>query len=93
MIDINNKPVVLSCATTSASAIVPETVGVLSIYNAGSVPVFVRSGATSATAVTTDQPIPPTTTRIVSKPAGHQVVAGITASSTATLYINPGAHE
>lgn len=56
------------------------------LYNAGSVPVFVKSGSSTVQATTTDTFIPPGQTRLLLKDPNDTHIAAITASSTATLY-------
>lgn len=59
------------------------------LYNAGTVPVFIREGGSSVTAsLTTDTPIAPGAVEVLTLGATH--VAGITAGTAATLYITLG---
>lgn len=61
------------------------------VRNNGTVPVFIRTGETSATAVVaSDMPILPGEVSEWTKPMTHNILAGITSSGTATLYVTPG---
>lgn len=69
----------------------------LRFYNAGAVPVFIRkgSGGVAAVATTADMPIAPGATEVLTvnnnPSAPITSIGAITGSSTATLYITPGA--
>jgi hypothetical protein len=77
---------------TSASASVPADAKSLRIYNAGTVPVFIRWGRGSQTAVTTDMALAPGSVELFYKGAAD-TVAAICASGSATVYLTPGAGE
>jgi len=64
----------------------------LRLYNAGSVAVFIRIGVTGVVAAVTDMPIPPGAVEVITlrDASGQMFLAGITASSTATLYATVG---
>jgi hypothetical protein len=84
-----------SIAVTTASA---EVTGLadrheqVRLYNAGSVPVFVRWASTAQTAVTTDLALAPGAVELFSKSFATRMAA-ITASGSATLYITTGIGE
>lgn len=101
-----NIPTYTLSATTDSSAITLLDTNVnntaVNIYNAGTVPVFLVSGATAApTAVfPTSATVPINGTVIaggaietLSKNTAHKFIAGITASGTASVYIQCGAGE
>jgi hypothetical protein len=59
------------------------------LYNSGTVPVFVTCGeATVVATLAASMPVAPGTVEVIGCPQPY--VAGITASSTATLYLTPG---
>lgn len=58
------------------------------IYNAGTVAAFINWGDGTVTAATTDMPIAPGATEVLSLQGSN--IAAITASGTATLYITEG---
>ena len=80
----------ISCSTTSASATIATGFSVMRLTNVGSVPVFVRWGTGTQTAVATDFPVPANSSVVVAKPFDVVTVAAITGSSTATLYVTVG---
>ena len=83
---------ILSATGTSSSVTFSGVAGSLRqvrIYNAGSVAVFVRFTTTTGTAVVTDMPIAPTSVEVFDL-RNHDTVSGITASSTATVYVTVG---
>lgn len=92
---------VLACSGTSASVELPalpaeSTATDILIYNAGSVAAFLVFGTSAPTAVApTDGtpangfPIPPGTAWVFDK-GQNTFVGGITASSTATVYLTQG---
>jgi hypothetical protein len=87
----------LACTTTSGNIAMGGIGGILRIYNAGSVVCFVAVGASDvAAAVTSGSPaattsmlVPPGTSEFT-VPDSFTYVAGITESSTATLYFQRG---
>jgi hypothetical protein len=94
--NINTPSQSISCSTSSASITLTSANArgsFVTIYNSGSVPIFVRSGEGSATAVTTDYPIPAASRVTLAKSPAHNVIAAITASSTATAYVTIGGSE
>lgn len=60
------------------------------IYSAGSATTFIAFGDSTVTATTSGIAIPSGFNRIFTIPAGATHVAGITASSTATVYFTRG---
>lgn len=64
--------------------------GVMRVYNAGTAVVFCRWGNGAQTAVVTDMPLIPGVVEVFSKANQDDTFAGITASSTATVYISCG---
>lgn len=60
------------------------------IYSAGTAPAFIKFGTATVEAAVTDIAIPSGFNRIFTIPPGATHVAGITASSTATLYFTRG---
>ena len=88
----------LACSTSSDRVQIVGIIGTplmqVRLYNSGSVTVFVKFGGASVTAAVTDLPIPAGTVEVLScKGYGSThitYIAGITASSTATLYITSG---
>lgn len=88
----------LACSSTTASVALPGTVTglpkwTIRLYNSGAVPVFVALGGSSVTATTADMIIPPGVVEVFQPLEGVTHIAGITASSTATLYITRGEGE
>lgn len=82
-----------AAATTSASATgLTASDDDFMIYNAGTVPAFIRWGVGAQTAVTTDVIIPPGTVQVFGKNlnGNADTLACITSSGTATLYIITG---
>lgn len=101
-----NAPNYVLSATTSSSSVtlVPQDAIAISVdvYNAGSVPVFLTTGTTSApTAVfPTSATVPiagtvvaPGAILTLSKREQHEFISGITASGTASVYITVGTGE
>lgn len=88
----------LSATTSSANVALPAPTGKLKtqlrLYNAGSVVVFVKIGqGPGLAAATSDMPLAPGVPEIVSVPdAGGATIylAGITASSSGTVYATSG---
>lgn len=82
-----------SSTGTSGSVIDRGTIGghqVIRVYNAGTATVFVRWGTGAQTATTADMPVVPGVVELFSKAPADDTFAGITASSTATVYITCG---
>lgn len=101
-----NIPTYTLSATTSTSAVTLLDTDVnnssVNVCNAGAVPVFLVSGATSApTAVFPTSATVPINGTVVaagaivtlSKNTTHKYISGITASGTASVYIQCGAGE
>jgi len=63
---------------------------IIRAYNAGTQIVFCRWGAGAQTATTSDMPLIPGVVETFSKAPGDDTFAGITASSTATVYVTCG---
>lgn len=82
----------LAVTGTTGRVAFPDEYASVRLYNAGSVAVFVKVGTVAVNAATTDLPIPPGATEIFTRndPKVDTYIAGITASSTATLYISTG---
>lgn len=76
-------------STTSATAAMDANALVVRVYNSGSVTAFIRFGRTTATATTSDMPLPPGAVETFSK-GSYDVLAAITASGTATVYVTSG---
>jgi uncharacterized membrane protein len=83
-----NAGVSLAVTTTSASVTLPVTGSTLLLYNAGTVAVFVALAATASLA---GLPLPPGTTTLIECGPYSTVLSAITATSTATLFIQRGA--
>lgn len=82
-----------SSTGTSGSVIDRGTIGghqVMRVYNAGTAVVFVRWGTGAQTATTADMPVVPGAVEVFAKAPADDTFAGITASSTATVYITCG---
>ena len=77
-------------ATTSTGNVTLGIGAVVRVYNAGTVPVFIKFGIAGVTAATTDMPIPPGIVEVFTEPSGATTVAAITASGTATVYFTSG---
>lgn len=82
--------IVLSGTTISSNAILPTTGGSVRVYNSGSVIVFVKFGSSTVEATSSNSFIAPGATEVFSVPQGVTHVAGITASSTASIYVERG---
>lgn len=83
----------LAVTSTSGTATVNTNANVLEFQNAGSATAFVRIGTASGvgTAVTTDYPILPGMSKLVSKASDETTVAAVCAAGqTTTLYISSG---
>lgn len=79
-----------SCSTSSASVAYNGTGPCLAIENTGSVGVFIKSGSSTVTAATTDNYLAPGKGYIFTKGNSETHLACITASSTATIYMQSG---
>lgn len=85
------KTVTLSATTSNTPVTIQVAYGQLRVYNAGSVPVFFRTGIGAQTAVAaSDMPIAPGTVECFTVGPDHTGAAGICASGSATLYLTPG---
>lgn len=103
--NLNIPTYTLSATSTSSAVTLVETDinnTAVNVFNAGSVPVFLVTGATSApTAVfPTSASVPINGTVIaagaietLSKNTTHKYISGITATGTSTVYIQCGAGE
>lgn len=80
----------LTATTTSSNAAIPSNAQVLEIQNAGDAVVFVRWGIGTQTAVTTDYPVLPGQSKVVTCEIGNNNVAVIAASGTNTVYVTGG---
>lgn len=80
----------VSGTTTSASVTVRADAKSVRVVNTGSVVVFVRIGTSTQTATAADVPVRGGSDLILAKGDGEDTVAVITASSTATVYVQPG---
>lgn len=78
----------VSASTTNAGTIGGHSV--IRVYNAGTATVFCRWGTGAQTATTSDMPLIPGVVEVFTKAWADDVFAGITASSTATVYITCG---
>jgi len=95
-----NSPTILLAATSSSGSItIPEhsrNTREVVIYNAGSVDVFITSGTGSATAavptstISNNVPIPAGQSYTMNKMPDHNVIAAITSTGTANVYITVG---
>lgn len=101
-----NIPTYTLSATSTSSAITLQDTDVnnssVNVYNAGSVPALIVSGMiaaptavfpTSPTAPAIGTVIAPGAIETLSKNTTHKYIAGITATGSATLYIQCGAGE
>ena len=82
-----------SATGTSGSVVDHGTTGghqVMRVYNAGTQIVFARWGTGAQTATTSDMPLIPGVVEVFTKAPADDTFAGITASSTATVYITCG---
>ncbi len=82
----------VSATTSTSSVALPSTKGnqVLIYAPAANAAAFIKFGASDVEAAVTDIPIPPGFNRIFTIPPGTTHVAGITASSTGTVYLTCG---
>jgi len=80
----------LSAKTTSVSS--PISVGptAIMVYNAGTVPAFVRWGTGLQSATINDMPVPPGVNMMFGKAAANDFFAVILPSGTATVYVTLG---
>jgi hypothetical protein len=90
---LNGGTTVISATTTSSDETFAPRYGVIRVYNAGTVPVHIRSGVGAQTAVLTDMPIAGGYTEYFSVPTNHNTIAGITGSGTATVYVTEGTSQ
>lgn len=81
-----------SISVTNASSSINLTCGgpSLKVLNVSTVEAFVAFGATSATATTSKDSIPPNGCVLYSVPQSASVMAAITAASTTTLRVSQG---
>lgn len=63
---------------------------VMRVYNAGTQIAFCRWGTGAQTATTSDMPVVPGVVEVFTKAPSDNTFAGITSSSTATVYITCG---
>lgn len=82
--------VVISGTITSSRTQLPTTGGAARVYNSGSVIAFVRFGDSTVVAAATDSFVAPGSTEVFNIPSSCTHVAGITASSTASIYVERG---
>ena len=80
----------IAASTTSANASISTRAVTLEIQNDGLVTCFVRWGVGTQTAVTTDYPILPGQSKIVTCETGNNNVAVITSTGTTTVYVSSG---
>lgn len=86
---VNAPSASISATTSSARSAYPagDSDGVC-VYNAGSVPIFIKSGDSSVAAATSDNFVPAGQFRVLARNPRDTHLAAITASSTATVYFN-----
>ncbi len=83
--------VAVSATAASSAQTLPADALCLELQNDGNSTCFVRWGASAQTAVTTDYPVLPGQSKIVSCDQGTLSVAAICASGeSTTLYVTPG---
>lgn len=81
----------ISVTATSQSITLPTATPQIEVQNDGSSVCFVRVGASPQTAVTTDYPILPGQSKIITCDTQAGVLAAVCGSNgTATLYVTPG---
>jgi len=87
---INSSSASISVSTLSARTAYPQNhgQGVIRVYNAGSVPVFLRSGNSSVTATTSSQFLGAGETYSFVRNPSDTNLAAITASGTSTVYFS-----
>jgi len=86
---VNTKSASISVSTSSARTAYPAgNRNGVTVYNAGAVPVFVKSGSSSVVATTTDQFVPAGYFRTFEKNPTDTHLAAIAASDTSTVYFN-----
>ncbi|CAB4203029.1 hypothetical protein UFOVP1365_21 [uncultured Caudovirales phage] len=84
----------ISVSSTSAETTISGNPKQLRLTNTGTSVCFFRFGSSTQTAVaTTDMPVLPGVSVVVSVPVGTTNVAAITAALTTTLYVTPGYGE
>jgi formylmethanofuran dehydrogenase subunit D len=88
----NGASVTVSASTTSADEAITKLSngGQILVTNGGSVVVFVRWGVGAQTATAADVAIPGGQWRLFTVEPGTNMVAALTASSTASVYFTPG---
>lgn len=85
---VNSVTKSISVSTTTARSAYPEGSELkFIVHNVGSAAIFVKSGSSTVEAVTTDAVVPPNTSREFVRKAEETHLAAITASGTATAYI------
>lgn len=87
--DAGNNTVAMAVTTTSSSITLRKDSITMSVYNAGTVVVFIRWGPAPQTALVPDFPIPPGYVMVLDKP-GQNTLAAIVATGTSTLYVSQG---
>ena len=80
----------LTATTSSSSGAIPPRAETLEIQNAGDAVVFVRWGLGAQTAVTSDYPVLPGQSKVVTCGTGNDTVAVIAASGSNTVYVTGG---
>lgn len=91
MINVNSPSASISGSTSSARTAYPTGAGSrVTVYNSGSVAVFVKSGDVTVTAAATNQFVPAGQMRVFERNPNDTHLAAITASSTATVYFTLG---
>lgn len=86
--------VTVSVTTTTGNAAISAGSGLsqVAIKNAGAAAAFIKFGADNTVeATTSDFPILPGESNLLTKSEAHTYIAAITGSSTTTLYVTPGA--
>lgn len=81
----------MAVTTSSGTATINSNANVLEIQNAGNAIAFVRVGASASvgSATTSDYPILPGMSKLISKAPGEDTIAAIGAAAT-TLYVSSG---
>lgn len=91
MIHVNSPTASISGTTSSARTAYPVGTGSrVSVYNSGSVAVFVKSGDVTVAATTTNMFVPAGQALTFERNPNDTYLATITASSTATVYFTIG---
>lgn len=86
----NGSYTTLTAGTSSSSTALPANLGVVVVGNTGLVPVFVNLGITGGVVATTSELLVPPGAAIALSVGFNGYIAGITASSSATLNIGGG---